>query len=137
MFKIQWVSDFFELRRLRRDLRIADGVHMNQQAEIDDLKGQIKDLKSTQENLRQEAANHKRTVTNLRKQVREQNGADLLVNALRELGVVPKAPGKHDCFREATRLQSSIDAQNRALANAYPSSAQGQQLANILGGGLV
>lgn len=127
MFKIQWVSDFFELRRLRRDLRTADAVHLKQTDEISDLK---RELSTRQSTIDAQVTNLKKVradLTKTRKKIRDQTGADLLVNALRELGVMPK-PEKYDAFGEANRLQEMANQQNRALGQQ---SQQG--LSNLLG----
>ena len=128
MIKIQWVEDYFELRRLRRDLRIADNVSMGYLDQIGELKKEVADKQAT---IDKQLGNLKSVRADLRKareQIREQTGADLLVNALRELGVVPK-PGKYDAFKEADRLQSLANQQSRALGQY-----QGAGLANQLGG---
>jgi hypothetical protein len=135
MFKIQWVQDFFELRRLRRDLRTADAVHIKSLDEISDLKkaNALHEVRY-KEVCDATAARAKKLRADLKKTkalVREQSGADLLVNALRELGVVPKAPGKHDCFREDARLQAQAQAMGQQQGNAFARQLGG------LGGGII
>jgi hypothetical protein len=134
MFKIQWVQDFFELRRIRRDLRTADAVHIKSLDEISDLNkaNALHETRYKELSIATAARTKKlrAELTKTKKLVREQSGADLLVNALRELGVVPKAPGKHDCFREDTRLQAQAQAMGQQQGQSL---SQAMGLGNILG----
>ena len=130
MIKIQWVQDFFELRRLRRDLRIADDQIFHKDEYISKLKSERDKARNEIEDIKRTLSSERSKVTKLRKQVRDQTGADLLVNALRELGVIPK-PEKYDSFAEANRLQNIANQQARALGQQ-----QGTGLANMLGGAI-
>ena len=120
-----FVQDFFELRRLRRDLRIADSTHMQQLDQISQLERRVTELEGDLTVAKKATSIERGKVTKLRKQVRDQTGADLLVNALRELGVIPKPTKDYDAHAEAGCLQGQLNAQNRALANtAHPMQQQ-------------
>ena len=88
----------------------------------------------------EEIAKLKRELKQAGETIREQTGADLLVNALRELGVLPK-PEKYDAFAEQQRLLAQMQAGQvtpvQSMSELRAAQAQGSQLANILGGGLV
>ena len=70
------------------------------------------------------------------KLVRDQTGADLLVNALKELGVIPLAEKEPDHFAESVRLNNQAAAM-RAQSDQNNQSAYYSQssLGNIFGGG--
>jgi hypothetical protein len=109
------MKSFFENRRLRRDLRTADKVHMDQLDEISGLKKDISRLVAENNEQQRILKGVKSDLTKVRKQVRDQTGADLLVNALRELGVVPKPNNHTDHFKEGARLQQLAQQQHNAL----------------------
>lgn len=116
---------FRENRRLVRDLRTADAVHMQQLDEIAKLTARLKTAGSLADDRGRELQAAKAKLTKTKKLVREQTGADLLVNALRELGVIPK-PEKYNAYTEQDRLMS----QARAMGQQ-----QGSALGQALGGG--
>ena len=142
MFKIQFVQDFFELRRLRRDLRTADAVHLQQTDEIAQLKKDIARHKTSYNELAE--ASKKSTqklradLAKTRKLVREQTAADMLVISLRELGVLP-ADKKDD--RTFKQLQRQLHRTDQALQQARrienrlscPPDALGSGLNGIFG----
>jgi small-conductance mechanosensitive channel len=79
----------------------------------------------------------KRELNEANEKIREQTGADLLVNALRELGVVPKPAPKYDAFAEQARLHQLLYKDNRDLGNQRAGqSAQAHRtgLSDVLGG---
>lgn len=127
------MKSFFENRRLRRDLRIADHNHMQLLDEISDLKKRLKEAQAKIENEQQKTQSCKKDIRELRKKVRDQSAADLLVNSLRALGVFPTPNNHTDYYAEASRLQDIHDQQIRALGNTqYEQRAN--QLANRPGG---
>lgn len=68
-----------------------------------------------------------------KKLVREQTGADLLVNALMELGVVPRKASVPDAYAEQDRLRQQM----AAMQNSYEYS-RGNQQSGLAGlGGLI
>lgn len=99
---------FMENRRLVRDLRTADAVHMAQLDEISKLNAGLKMASSLAEDRALELATVKSKLTKTKKLVREQTGADLLVNALIELGVVPKPTPEYDSFAQQAALQQQL-----------------------------
>ena len=122
------MKSFFENRRLRRDLRIADQQIFQKEKYIAELKSDRDKARNTIDKQTENLSRKNAEIRKLRKQIRDQTGADLLVNALRELGVIPKPTKNYDSFAEANRLQAIANQQNRALGQA--------NAANQLGGGM-
>lgn len=108
---------FRENRRLVKDLRTADAVHMAQLDEISKLNAGLKMASGLAEDRALELATVKSKLTKTKKLVREQTGADLLVNALIELGVVPKPTPEYDSFARQAALQQQLGS-SRSMAQS-------------------
>lgn len=118
------MKSFFENRRLRKDLSTADAVHMVQLDDLAKLRKEVALHETRYKELSDTLSSTRSKLTKTRKLVRAQTGADLLVNALRELGVVPKPDNHTDRFKEAARLQT----QANAMAQGQHGGGLGQQL---------
>ncbi len=106
---------------LRQKLKEANDFADHQQDRIKRLDGRIADLE--------------KQVLEASKMIREQTGADLLVNALRELGVVPKPDYPLDSFKEQQRLNDQM-ARAQAMRNSarplsFGQSGVGNPLLNL------
>lgn len=115
---IDWLKMRKQNRNLKRELRLADGQIEQLNEQISALQKRLKGVDNELDEVKRKLSTERGRTTKLRKEVRDQAAADLLVNALRALGVAP-APNNHtDYHAEAARLQSSFDRQQQALANA-------------------
>lgn len=128
-------SNYFELRQLRkdnrslaRDIEYADDARKKAERELRDLK--FEHDKLTAKLKKQETAN-----TKLRDTIREQTAADLLVNALIGLGVVPKPTQNYDPFEEQKRLAGQQQLAGMVKPVRGNPALSGQNaLGNIFGG---
>lgn len=120
-----YIKCYRENRRLVRDIQAADYQVMTQLDEISKLKLDVKRAEEITEARKADLTKVRAELTKTKKLVREQTGADLLVNALRELGVVPPA-GVKDRFTEDIRLRNQMAAaQQQGL---WLGDARGQSL---------
>lgn len=117
---------FRENRRLVRDLRTADAVHMQQLDEIAKLTARLKTAGSLADDRGRELQAAKAKLTKTKKLVRDQTGADLLVNALRELGVIPKPEKNYDAYAEQNRLMSQARSMGQQQGSALGQALGGQ-----------
>jgi hypothetical protein len=135
-------NKYFENRELKAEIVQAD-------IDIDELKSKLKDkidknvslassLQLSEEKLETSkglVTKKNKEIEKINKLVRDQTGADLLVNALTELGVIPKEDKRNDSFAEQDRLlrlRNSLAAQQQGSINF--ASAQGGALSqNALG----
>lgn len=124
-------SNYFELRQLRKDVQALDRDNDYQKRERETADRKVREAERRIDKLTGEKAALEKAKENLSKKVREQTGADLLVNALRELGVLPK-PEKYDAFAEQARLQQQF----RGTQQAQYGQAQDSGLGSLLGGGI-
>ena len=123
---IDWLKMRKQNRNLKRELRLADGQIETLNEQISAMKKEALAKQDKIDDMGRSLQKERTLVRKLRKEVRDQAAADLLVNALRALGVVP-APNNHtDYHIEAARLQSNFDRQQSALGK--------QQAANRLAG---
>jgi len=128
--------EWFESRELKKEIVSLDEKIDQSKRELVSAQVAKNDSDVKIESLKSELAKVKKEAAKTAKLVREQTGADLLVNALRELGVIPpeKEGKKVDHFSQA-------DILNRQMAAAQSQSSQfggyGQRssLGNLIGAG--
>ena len=137
----------FEVRRLKKLLNEAWDKQDTMLEANRELQKKINELKSDVEFEKSEVKRRDEKIKSLQKQVleaskmvREQTGADLLVNALRELGVVPKPDYPLDSFKEQQRLNDQMARAQamrpQSMSEIRAGNAFNQQfggLANTLG----
>ncbi len=124
---------YLENRRLKAALETADIKVLDAKEERNEAKEKSLELQRDFHNLK---TAHSDAVTQLektKKLVREQTGADLLVNALRELGVVPK-PAKYDSFAEQARLQGQLGGLGGLQQQQARQLGQASQFGGLFGG---
>lgn len=125
-------KQYLDNRRLVRDLRSADHQVIQLTEDVRKLKAEIKSKEGDNSNLVKSQTKLRSEVGKLKKRIREQCGADLLVNALVELGVVPKPSKDYDSSDEDHRLRSQLSAS--AQSNYGLSVLQQQGLGSYMGG---
>lgn len=130
-----WLKNRGEIRNLRRELRLADDLNVTLNEQIAKLKKQL----AAMENVRDEMANQRdkalKDAEKWKKEVREQTAADLLVNALRGLGMLPATNPAPDPFSEAARLRNMQQAASRHVAGSLNQLDRSlDDLSNYLGG---
>jgi len=114
-------------KQLRRDAELLKEDYEALKAENEALSTEIRKLKtelSTAQTNAEEVPELRATVKNLKKQIatqnetiRKQTEADLLVNALQAVGIIPKPPSgeNFDHFAVDAELQSRLAYSNRGL----------------------
>ncbi len=125
----------FEVRRLKKQLNEAWDKQDTLLEANRELQIKINELKSDVKRRDEKIAGLEKQVLEASKMIREQTGADLLVNALRELGVVPKPDYPLDSFKEQQRLNDQM-ARAQAMRNSarplsFGQSGVGNPLLNL------
>jgi hypothetical protein len=121
---------YFDNRQLKKEIIALDEslVSLSRKIEIErdaKVKAEIsaRKLVADLEKVKSELDAAKRKILKLKETVREQTGADLLVNALRELGVIPKSKESPDGFIEQDRLLNQLNQQRgNAMQSGFPQS---------------
>jgi len=121
-------SNYLEMRQLRKDVKELGRSNDYEKRERESAEHKLRTVERELKTITTERDNAIKARDKYKDKLREQTGADLLVNALRELGVLPK-PEKYNAFDEQTRLLS----QYRGLGGFQQQSG----LANALTGGLL
>ncbi len=122
---------YFENRQLKKEIKTLDrdlDYHKREresaERKVNELERNITAQKDSYSKLEKQRDKYK-------KLVRQQTGADLLVNALIELGVVPKPEPEYDAYARQNALLQQLGGQQSAYGQAQQAG-----LANIFGGTL-
>jgi len=106
---------FTENRKLKREVNVISDENNSLRERIDDKISEIAVLSKTHvkmagelKALTAEATKIEGERDELKKMVREQTEADLLINALKGLGIIKK-PAKYDAFERQASLQAQRD----------------------------
>ena len=129
------IRQFMEIRELTKEVKRLDHEVDRHKREAQDADTKRRKHAQEAESLRRKLESSEKEVKKLKAIVRRQSGADLLVNALEALGVIPP-PQPDPKLDPAFQRQDAILQQMR---NAGVSSGmQGQQsmLNNLLGGAI-
>ena len=103
------LSQYFENRELRNALDQADLDSEVAKGILQDAIAKRREAEIEVNALTQEVNRLVKKLDKANEKIRDQTGADLLVNALRELGVVPKPEKHNDSFAEEARLRAQLD----------------------------
>ena len=135
-------ANYLELRQLRKDVKQLDRDNSFERSRREEAESKQRKAEQTVREKDREIEKLNKRITKLegdnKKQaevIRDQTGADLLVNALRELGVVPKPEKAPDPYAEQVRLMEQMRA---AAPPGYQGQAQhvGSGLSSLLGGAI-
>lgn len=139
---------YFENRQLKKEIERLEGeiTEANEYARekehiINEQLNHVEKLKAKNDEIRMEREKAYARISELNGIVRDQTGADLLVNALKELGVIPaiKDEPQPNPFSEAERLQKQMaelrQSDQRGDFGGYGSgSGQSRGINSLLGG---
>ena len=132
---------YFANRQLKQELRTMDELLTTKEMAIENAirdrnkaQSEIAEVTTKSLMVKEQLAQANKEIKDLKKLIREQTGADLLVNALRELGVVPKSEKSPDSFNEAARLQERASSLNNQSGLAQYSMRNLSGLQGYTGG---
>jgi len=124
------IRQWLQIRELKEALEKADETIDSKNIALEKSIKRANKAENKCTDLGRERDKLKTELNKTKKLVREQTGADLLVNALTELGVVPRPEKAPDPYQEQTRLRDQM----AAMQNSQPQHRH-DGLANMLGGG--
>ncbi len=122
---------YFENRQLKKEIKTLDRDLDYEKRERQSAERKTREAETKITNLTHKLETAEKSRAKFKKLVREQTGADLLVNALIQLGVVPKPEENYDAFARQNALLGQLGQQQN-----YGLSAADRQggLADLLGG---
>lgn len=126
-------ANYIELRQLRKDVKQLDRDNDYQKEARETAERKLREAERRIEKLTREKETVEKSRAKFKALVREQTGADLLVNALIQLGVVPKPEKNYDAFAQQNALLNQLGQQpNHGLHAAQRNAGLGDAFGGLI-----
>ena len=125
---------FFENRQLKKEIIMLDKKFLQQREEFNKCDKNRREHATELTQVKEELKKYRNQLEKISSKLREQTGADLLVNALKELGIIPLSEKEPDHFKEATRLQNQMSAMQNQQSQLQGQRGQSSNLGGLFGG---